>query len=354
MVAFAACNTGVETTNKGKTVFRYNESFPITSLDPAFTRSIENIWAVNQLFNGLVQLDEQLKVQPCIARGWTVSEDGKEYTFHLRSDVKFHDHELFPEGQGRRVVASDFIYSFLRILDPSIASPGSWVFNAVADSNNYRDGFVALDDTTFKIKLTKKFPPFLGLLSMQYCSVVPKEIVSHYTSDFRNHPIGTGPFQFKFWKEGEKLVLLKNPDYFETYNGKKLPLLDAIAVSFIKDRQSAFLEFVKGNFDFISGIDGSFKDDVVSKDGSLQEKYKGKFLMNTQPYLMTHYMGFLLVEKSSQAQGSPLLNKKVRQAINCAIDRKKMITYLRNNIGNAANAGFGIGMGLGYEKLVEN
>lgn len=337
----SSCKLKPVVNDKNKTVFRYNEAFPITSLDPAFTRSVENIWAVNQLFNGLVQLDEKLEVKPCIAKSWTISPDGLVYTFTLRNDVYFHDHVLFLNNKGRKVRASDFVNSFLRINDKDIASPGAWVFNSIdrSSKSNYK-GFVDVNDTTLKIFLSKPFPPFLGLLSMQYCSVVPIEVAKYYGPDFRNHPVGTGPFQFKYWKEGEKLVLLKNPHYFEQENGKQLPYLDAVAISFIKDRQSAFLEFIKGNFDFMSGLDASYKDDILNKDGSLNGKYYGKFKMTSIPYLMSHYIGCLVDEKLPQTKDSPLTNRLVRQAINYAIDKKKMITYIRNNIGIAANSGF--------------
>ena len=106
-------------------VFRYNEAAGISSLDPAFSRSFENLWAVNQLFEGLVQLDEEMSVKPAIARSWNISDDGKTYTFYLRDDVYFHQNSVF---ERRKVEASDFKYSFERILDENVASPGSWVF----------------------------------------------------------------------------------------------------------------------------------------------------------------------------------------------------------------------------------
>jgi oligopeptide transport system substrate-binding protein len=341
LLFLAACGHKTNSLDANKTVFRYNESFGITSLDPAFTRSQENIWAVNQLFNGLVQLDDQLNVKPCIAKSWKISEDGLLYTFYLRNDVYFHDHVLFLNNKGRKVRASDFVNSFSRILDKDIASPGAWVFNSVDRSakSNYK-GFVDINDTTLQIHLSKPFPPFLGLLSMQYCSVIPIEVAEYFGADFRNNPVGTGPFYFKYWKEGEKLVLLKNQNYFEKENGAALPHLDAVAISFIKDRQSAFLEFIKGNFDFMSGLDGSYKDDVLNKDGTLNGKYYGKFKMTTKPYLMSHYIGFLVDENLDAVRESPVKNKFFRQAVNYAIDKKKMITYIRNNIGKAANSGF--------------
>src|ERR1035437_4490949 len=101
--------------NNNKKIFHYNELGGISSLDPAATRNTENIWAVNQVFNGLVQMDDKLNIEPCIAKSWDISEDGKAYTFYLRNDVFFHDHELFKNGKGRKVTAPDFVYSFNRL-----------------------------------------------------------------------------------------------------------------------------------------------------------------------------------------------------------------------------------------------
>nr|HPI71095.1 ABC transporter substrate-binding protein [Tenuifilaceae bacterium] len=112
-------------------VFRYNESKGITSLDPAFAKSLPLIWPVHQLYNGLVQLSDSLTVEPCIAHGWRISSDGLVYTFYLRSDIRFHDSPAFPQGKGRKVVASDFVYSFGRILNPQVASPGAWIFSVL-------------------------------------------------------------------------------------------------------------------------------------------------------------------------------------------------------------------------------
>ncbi len=317
---------------KGHTVFRYNEASGITSLDPAFSKDLPNIWATNQLFNGLVQLDEKLRVNPCIARDWDISQDGMTYTFHIRRDVRFHDHPAFSGGKGRAVVAGDFVYSFLRIADEKTASPGAWVFAHVARRNG-QWAFFAPDDSTLTITLRQPFTPFAGLLSMQYCSVVPKEVTEYYGKDFRSHPVGTGPFQFKYWKEGVKLVLVKNPDYFEKEDGRPLPYLDAVAVTFLADRQSAFLEFVKGNIDFMSGLDPGYKDELLTRDGKLNPRYADRFNMLTMPYLNTEYLGFMVDPERLSAEMKALSDKRVRQAINYGFDRVKMIRYLRNNIG---------------------
>ncbi len=309
----------------------------ITSLDPAFARNQMNVWCVNQLFNGLTQLDSNLKVQPAIAKSWEIKNEGGLYIFHLRDDVYFHDAIQFENGKGRKVIANDFVYSFRRIVDAKVASSGAWIFN-----DKVKDGsaFQAINDSTFSILLSKPFPAFISLLSIQYCSVVPKEVVEFYGKDFRSHPIGTGPFKFAFWKEGEALAFLKNEKYFEKENNKVLPYLDAVKITFINDKQTAFLEFVKKNLDCFFGIDGSYRNDVLTKQGNLREKYKGRFKLVKSPFLNTEYLGMLIDSTLPIVKNSPLKHKKIRQAINYAIDKQKMISYLQNSIGTVGNAGF--------------
>lgn len=319
-----------------KTIFRYNADQGISSLDPAFSKDQYSIWAVNQIFNGLVQMNDSMEVKPCIAKSWTISEDGHTYTFHLRNDVYFHDHELFPQGKGRRVTAKDFEYSFFRIIDRQVASPGAWLFNNLSKTTA---GFEAQNDSTFIIHLEKAFPPFLGLLTMQYCSVVPPEVVEHYGKDFREHPVGTGPFRFSLWKESVSLILIKNEHYFEKVGNDRLPYLDAVAISFLHDKQTVFMEFIQGHIDFMSGIDASYKDELITKQGKLQVRYKELINMESQPYLNTEYLGFLVDRDNPIVKESPLRLKAVRQAINYGFDRKKMMTYLRNNLGTPAFSG---------------
>ena len=325
---------------KDNTVFRYNEHKNISGLDPAFAKDNADIWAIHQLFNGLVQMDERMQITPCIASSWTISEDGTLYTFKLRDDVFFHPHFEFGEKQTRTVTAEDFVYSFNRLKDPKIASPGGWVLDAVEE-------YKAINSNTFQIKLKYPFPAFLGLLTMKYLSVVPKEIVAFYGTNFRANPIGTGPFKFKRWWEKNKLVFRKHKNYFEVdTNGEQLPYLEAIAISFLPNKQSEYLQFVQGNLDFVSGLDASYKDDILTSSGQLSPKYNNKFSMLRSPYLNTEYLGFFMESTTSEVE-----SKLIRQAINYGFDRKKMMLYLRNGIGIAANGGF-IPKGLpGYDEF---
>lgn len=315
--------------NKDHLVFRYNEYANINTLDPAFSRTLQDNSINNQLYNGLVQLDDKLNIKPCIATSWTISEDAKTYTFNLRNDVFFHKHELFGEDSTRIVTANDFVYSFNRLRDKKLAAPGGWVLNKV-------DDFKAVNDTILEINLRQPFPAFIGLLAIKYCSVVPKEIVEHYGNNFRSNPIGTGPFKFKRWEENIKLVLRRNENYFETdTDGKKLPYLEAVSLTFLPDKQSEFLQFAQGNIDYVSGLDASYKDEILTSDGKLRDKYSETVSMIRGPYLNTEYLGFYLDSETPEIQSN-----LIRKAINYGFDREKMILYLRNGIGNPANGGF--------------
>ena len=310
-------------------VFRYNEYGSITSLDPAFSRNLPNIWATTHMFNSLVQLNDDLEIIPDLAEQWTISSDGLVYEFRIREDVFFHQHPAFGKSKTRKVNASDFAFSLKRLLDPQLASPGGWVLQNV-------ERIEAKNDQLLIITLKQPFPAFLGLLSMRYCSVVPKEIVTKTEGNFRKNPIGTGPFAFKYWEEDVKLVLRKNPLYFERDDlGLRLPYLESISISFVPDKQSEFMLFLQEKLDILNTLDNTYKDELLTQQGTLTEKYKEKINLQKGPYLNTEYLGFYLNSPSPVIK-SPL----IREAINIGFDRKKMMIYLRNNIGFIGNKGF--------------
>jgi len=340
LLLLASCSGNKPADKNRHVIFRYNELGVVSSLDPVAASNFENIWAVNQLFNGLVQMDDSILVRPCIASSWELSADGLRYIFHLRTDVCFQDHERFPQGKGRRVVASDFEYSFERLFDKSISKAADLLDYFDRSIPESRKGFKALDDSTFMVQVKKPFPAFLGILTMKFFSVVPHEIVDHYKSDFSRNPVGTGPFCFRVWKEGQKLLLIKNTNYFEKDNGHALPYLDAVSISFIHDREAAWLNFLKGNLDMISGFDAFNGKEVLTSNGELKSIYKNRFMLQSQPFLKTDYLGFLIDDYLPEVKNSPLRIKALRQAINFGIDREEMIKYLRNNIGTAAVNGF--------------
>ena len=390
-------------------IFKYNESAGILTLDPIYAKDLPHIWACNQIFNGLVAFDDEMNVVPAIAKSWNISDDGMTYTFVLRDDVWFHEDECFVSKTQRRkdaktqrdedsvtlrlcdsatriVVAQDFVYSFNRVLDRKLNSSGSWIFSNVKRQRTTDNGqqtfeyaFNAVNDTVLEIELSQPFPAFLGILSMTYASVVPHEAVDYYGTEFGRHPVGTGPFKYQYWKEGVKLVFRKNPNYFEVIKDTKtkrlkdakiesdsatlrlcdsatlrlydsatirLPYLDAVSISFIVDKQVAFMEFIKGKFHFMSGIDARYKDELLTRDGQLRSEYEDEIYLIREPYLNTEYLAFFLGDDDTLGKDRSLA---LRQAVSYSIDREKMLRYLRNGIGTPGNNGI-IPAGLpGYE-----
>ena len=335
VVIFSSCKNHQ---HPDKKIFRYNESSGLASLDPAFAKNKQVMWASHQLYNTLIEIDSNMQMQPSLATHWTISDDNLTFTFFLRHDVLFTDDACFTNGKGRQLTAHDVEYSFKRIIDKNTASPGAWIFNNRVDSVN---GFKTINDTTFQLKLARPFQSILGILSMQYCSVIPKEAVEIYKTDFRRHPVGTGPFSFVAWEEGQALILKKNENYFEKdAEGKSLPYLDGIKVSFYDSKATEFLEFQQKRLDFIDDIDPSFKDEVLTRTGNLKKKWQGKIELQKHPYLNIEYLGILVDGENELVKNSPLRLQKIRQAINYGFNRKKMMLYLRNSIGTAAESGF--------------
>ena len=380
--------------NENLKIFKYNESAGILTLDPIYAKDLPHIWACNQIFNGLVAFDDEMNVVPAIAKSWDISDDGMTYTFVLRDDVYFHEDECFVKTprlllgdsvtrslgdltKTRKVVAQDFVYSFNRVLDRKLNSSGSWIFSNVErrqrttgnGQQTFEYAFAAVNDTVLEIKLSRPFPAFLGILSMTYASVVPQEAVEYYGTEFGRHPVGTGPFKFQYWKEGVKLVFRKNPIYFEFEktprhqdaktpsnlgdsetrslgDSIRLPYLDAVSISFLIDKQVAFMEFIKGKFHFMSGIDARYKDELLTRDGQLRDEYQDEIYLIREPYLNTEYLAFFLGDDDTLGKDRSLA---LRQAVSYSIDREKMLRYLRNGIGTPGNQGI-IPAGLpGYE-----
>lgn len=313
----------------GKMIFRYNEASGITSLDPLKAGNLANIWMVQQLYCGLVQLDSTLQVQPCIARRWEINDSGLTYIFYLRDDVYFHESACFPDGK-RTVTAPDFVYSLQRL---HRQSGPQWVLSQVDENSDGSKKIEAPDDTTFVIHLKTAYAQFLQVLTMPYCYVLPHEAVEYYGDDFGRNPVGAGPFRFVRWYEGEKLVLNKNPDYFEKdREGHRLPYLDGISVTFIKDKQTAFLEFLEGRNDLLSGLDASYKNELLTPEGVLNPRYASLAYLQKLPYLNTEYLGIQL----EQSAGSVFSGQDFRKALSLAVNRRKLITYIRNGIGRPA------------------
>ncbi len=324
-----ACN--VDNGDSSSSVFIYNQHNNITSLDPAFAKSQNNIWAVNHIFSTLFSLDSNLNVVPSIANSYSIDSSGTVYTINIRDDIKFHKNECIPDLE-RRVTAKDVAYSFNRLIDTTLNAPGSWIFNGRVDENL---PFRAINDSVLIIKLKQPFSPFISLLTMQYCSVVPHECIDFYGADFYKNPVGTGPFRFKRWVDNSGLFLIKNNDYFKYLDSSSYSNIDAIRTTFIGERSIAFLELVNRRIDFFSGLESGYINTALDAEGKIRANYKGINFIKA-PYLNFEYLG--INPKAPDAH--PLLAfKSFRQALNLAIDKNLMLQSLRNGVGHQADSG---------------
>lgn len=317
-------------------------------LDPVLINSKHADDIASQVFDRLVDLNEKLEMTPEIARALPeISPDGRAYTFHLRNDVRFHDDSCFPGGKGRRLTAEDARYSFTRCCDPRTASVAYWAFqDKVKGATRYHDaivasmsakggadsaatpapieGFVVVDDTTFRIELEKAYVPFLYYLVNSLGDIVPREAVEHYGKDFFRHPVGSGPFTFSNWVPDQELVLKRNPNYWgRDDKGNALPFLDELRFKFIKDDKVQFNEFLTGNLSESFGIPTERFTEVLDSARHPKPEF-AKYQVQAAPAMLTWFLDF-------NNQMAPFNNADVRRAFNYAVDREKLVRFVLLN-----------------------
>jgi len=287
-----------------------------TTLDPALIVDVTGGVIGAKLFNGLVRLDEKLRVVSDIAKEWKISEDGKTYTFYLKKGVKF--------SNGREVTAYDFKYSFERILNPDTRSPNTWVLEKIKGARDFMNGkggtvsgLRVKDKFTLEIVLEEPFSPFLSLLCMPAAYVVPREEVEKWGIDFSTHPSGTGPFVLTQWRHNQYLRLEARDDYFE---GK--PKIKGIIYKIIPEDLTAIADFESGNLDILSIPAPELR--------RYKESPKWKNLISSAPGINTYYLGL-------NCARPPFNNPLVRKAVSYAIDRQKILKTLYEDRGILAS-----------------
>ncbi len=316
-------------------------------LDPVLISSKHADDIASQVFDRLIELNEKLDLVPEVAKALpTISQDGRTYTFDLRTDIYFHDDSCFPGAQGRRLVAEDVRYSFTRACDPRTSTVAFWAFkdkvkgatayyNAVLAMTSSRsaaapgepapiEGFKVLNDSTFQIELVAPYAPFIYYLVNSLGDIVPREAVETYKEDFFRRPVGSGPFVFESWAPDRDLVLRRNPKYWgRDGEGNQLPFLDELRFLFIKDDKVQFSEFLAGNLSESFGIPTEQFASVVDSARKLHPSFE-KYQLQATPAMLTWYFDF-------NNQKAPFNNADVRRAFNYAIDREKIVRFVLQN-----------------------
>ncbi len=355
IVLISACsenkNSGTKKIAKGTVfyggVFRMNEVEDCRSLYPLNVTEISSFHVVAQVYEGLVKLNQKdLTIIPCIAESWDENDSSTVFTFHLRKGVKFHDDPCFTNGKGREVKAVDFKYCYDKLCESDPSNQGYWVFkDRVVGANEYFkstvkkkplrggvSGVKVVDDYTLQITLLYPFAGFRNILATPYTSVFPKEAVQKYGIEMRIKCVGTGPFYVKEMKEGEAIILARNNEYWDVDEfGNKLPYLDAIKVTFIKEKKSEMLEFKKRNLDMVYQLPFEMTNEIIGDLDKAKSEYK-EFQLQITPAMAIQYYGF-------QHQSELFKNKYLRQAFNYSINRQKIVDFTLQGEGIPATFG---------------
>ncbi|MGD8445141.1 MAG: ABC transporter substrate-binding protein [Desulfobacterales bacterium] len=303
--------TAAEIKQGGTMIVTYKDD--ISTLDPAIGYDWQNWSMIKALFNGLMDYEAgTYNLEPDLAKSFTISPDGKIYTFKLREDVKFHN--------GRKLTAEDIKFSIERAVNPKTQSPGQGFFwsikgfdEMVAGKTTQLSGMTVIDPYTLKIELSRPDATFLHVMAINFAFAVPKEEVEKYGQDFGKHPVGTGAFKMKEWKLGQHVAYERNPDYYK----KGLPRLDNVVFEVGQEPTVALLRLQRGEVDILG--------DGIPPARFLQVKNdpKNADLIIEGGQLHTGYV-------SMNVRVKPFDNKKVRQAVNMAINKDRVCKIINN------------------------
>ncbi len=275
-----------------------------TTLDPALITDVMGGTIAAKIFNGLVRFNDSLDIVPDIAESWSISPDRRTYTFRLRKGATF--------SNGRPVTAEDFRYSFERVLDPATKAPMPWTLDRIVGARDvlagltrHASGIRVIDDRTLSLTLERPFGPFLALLGMTTAYAVPREEILRLGADFGSHPAGSGPYVLSEWTHGQQITLTARKDY---YGGP--PRLSGIIYRVIPEDLTAVMEFETGRLDALQ-VPAS-----EHRHYTTDTKWKGRVF--SRPGLNCYYIGL-------NCRKPPFNDRRVRQAVNMAIDRKRIL-----------------------------
>lgn len=369
LVGGAACTKKEEL--KGK-IFHTVSRDNIKSADPTNAYDEVTLDVLQQIYETPYQYNyfaDKTEVMPLLAEDMpTVSKDKLTYTIKIKKGVLFHDDPCFKAtgGKGRELKAQDFIYGWKRHADPSTESQGFWIWEGkVVGIDEFAakfgkgrpakeimqeevEGMKALDDYTIQLKLKEPYPQLLYILTMTFTAPIPVEAIDEYGKSFPTHPVGTGPFRSVQWQPTSEILLVKHENYrddffppvekmgakrraqFASEAGKKLPLLDGIRYTIVKEEQPRWLGFLKGKYDQLKIPKDNFDSAIENLTQVKPELAKKGVSVSIEPSNIFWYV-------SMNTEDAHLKNKYLRKAIASAVDREGWLKMFKNGRGYVQN-----------------
>lgn len=275
-----------------------------SNLLPPLASDASSIAITSLVYNGLVRYDKDLQIEGDLAQSWDISADGREITFHLRRDVRWHD--------GAPFTSADVLFTYQLMIDPATPTAYAEQYRQVSKAE-------APDPYTFRVRYDKPLAAALPSWALDIC---PKHLLEGQdvtTSPLCRAPVGTGPFRFVSWQPGEMIVLERNEDYYEG-----AAYLRRVLYRVIPDSTTMFLELQSGGLDTMGLTPLQFaRQTETPAFGRRFNKYR-------YPAFAYTYLGYNLRKPLFQ-------DKRVRQAISHAIDKQELIDGVLLGLGQPAN-----------------
>lgn len=326
---FFSCNdngTKSKQSDKNGGTFVMAEDIHIATLYPlSITSQVEGL-VVSQIHECVVRLDAKtLEVIPGLAEKWDVSADGKIITFHLLKGARFQDDKCYPDGKGPEITSKDVKFTLENM---ATKTENNYQFNTIlkdrlAGANEFFEkknttisGLKIIDDYTFSLELVNPSLSFTKLLANPAAAIINETAVKAYGQSLKT---GAGPFIYDISSSKEKIVLIKNPNYFlKDSAGNTLPYLDSLIVLITPSIEDGLSLFENQKIDLINTLPSLRVKDVVEKNIKEFVSNPPKSLLQREPEMFSQFYVFNTKQK-------PFDNVKVRQAINYAIDREKLV-----------------------------
>ena len=311
VLALAAACTGGDSSPSRRTLIDSRDTYDPRSLDPALSTDVPTGRAVSYLFDGLTRFTAEAAVEPALAERWEMSDDGRQYTFHLRRGVTFHD--------GTPLVARQVLASFQRVLDPKTRGGRGWPLYPIRGARDYADGkttaiagLAAPDDSTVIVTLDEPLAFFPKLLAMPVAAIVPE----NPGADFGQKPVGTGPWKLVEWRHDDYLLFAANEQYWA---GR--PKADSLMARIIPEPSTAVAEFESGNVDVL------YIPEAETREWEQTDEKKAR--LQSAPALRLWYAAL-------NTTRGPLKDARVRRAMNHAVDKNAILQQLIGGRGQVA------------------